>query len=168
MAKKFWITTLIFGLPWSILMIVYYSISRGGFTPGLVISGLMGGLIFGILFAWSMQYATERLFKKIVVETSEGEIVVKEGGANHFRGKEGVGGKLVLTDRRLIFKSHKFNVQNHKTDFDLKDVEKLQATKTLNILENGLTIELANREKHKFVVDEPKEWIEKIMDQKVR
>jgi hypothetical protein len=104
--------------------------------------------------------------KKIIVETADNESIIKEGGANHFKGKEGVGGKLVLTDRRLIFKSHKFNIQNHQDNFDLRQVEKLQATKTLKFLENGLTLELMNNDRHKFIVDEPTDWIEKIMKQK--
>lgn len=166
MTKKTWIIALTFGLPWTVLMIIYYSIIKGGLTLNILVSNLIGGLVAGLLVAWTMQYASKRLFKKITIETADNENIIKEGGANHFKGKEGVGGKLVLTDKRLIFKSHKFNIQNHQDNFDLEQIEKLQATKTLKFLENGLTLELANNDRHKFIVDEPTDWIEKIVNQK--
>src|SRR5687768_17451596 len=143
-------------------MIVYNSIIKGGPTLSIIVSTLIGGLVAGLLFAWIMQYTAKILFKKIIIETADNENIIKAGGANHFKGKEGVGGKLVLTDKRLIFKSHKFNIQNHQDNFDLGQVAKLQTTKTFKFLENGLTLELTNNDRHKFIVDEPTDWIEKI------
>lgn len=166
MTKKFWITALGFGLPWTIFTIIYYSIIKGGPALNIIVSTIVGGIVAGLLFAWVMQYTAKRLFKKIIVEKADNENIIKEGGANHFKGKEGVGGKLVLTDKRMIFKSHKFNIQNHQDNFDLDQVEKIQATKTFKFLENGLTLELTNKDRHKFIVDEPTDWIEKIMNQK--
>ncbi len=145
---------------------IYNSIIKDGPTLNLIVSTLFGGLIAGLLFALIMQYTAKRLLKKTIVETADNESIVKEGGANHFIGLEGVGGKLVLTDKRLIFKSHKFNIQNHQNNFDLAQIAKLHATKTLRILENVLTLELANNDRHKFIVDEPSDWIEKIINQK--
>lgn len=166
MTKKFWITVLTFGLPWTILMIIYNSVIKSGLTISIIVSTLIGGLVVGLLFAWIMQYTAKKLFKKIIIETADNENIIKEGGANHFKGKEGVGGKLVLTDKRLIFKSHKFNIQNHQENIDLGQVQNLRTTKTLGILENGLTLELTTSDRHKFIVDEPTDWIEKIMSQK--
>ncbi|WP_209332698.1 GRAM domain-containing protein [Lunatimonas salinarum] len=165
MTKRFWTIALTFGLPWTIIMIVINLIIKDGPILGIVVSTLMGGIVAGLLFAWMMQYTAKRLFKRITIETADNEEIIKEGGANHFKGKEGVGGKLLLTDKRLIFKSHKFNIQNHQDNFDLGQVEKLQVTKTCKFLENGLTLELKNGDRHKFIVDEPADWMEKIMNQ---
>ena len=166
MKKKFWIAALTFGLPWAILMIIFNSIASGAFTITTIVSTLFGGLVAGFLFASVLAYTAKKLFRRIIVETAENEIIIKEGAANHFKGKEGVGGKLVLTDKRLIFKSHKFNIQNHQENFDLGNVQTLRATRTLGILEKGLTLELTTNDKHKFIVDEPADWVEKIMNQK--
>jgi hypothetical protein len=166
MTKKFWITTLAFAIPWTIFMTIINLIVKDGPWYITLISTTIGGLIAGLLFATIMHYAANKLFKKIIIETADNENILKEGGANHFKGKEGVGGKLVLTDKRLIFKSHKFNIQNHQDSFDLHLIEKLQATKTLRFLENGLTLELVNNDKHRFIVDEPTDWIQKIQAQK--
>lgn len=166
MTKKTWITALTFGVPWTIVMLVYNSMSKGGFTLGILVSNLIGGLVAGVLYALIMHYAAKRLVNKVVVETAAGEQVIKEGGANHFKGREGVGGKLVLTNRRLIFKSHQLNMQNHQQTFDLDQVEGVRTTKSLKILENGLTLELADKVSHKFIVDEPGDWVDEIGKQK--
>lgn len=155
-----------FGLPWTIIMIIFNLIIKEEPALRIIVSTVIGGLVAGLLFAWIMQYTAKRLFKKIIVETEDNETIIKEGGANHFKGKEGVEGKLVLTDKRLIFKSHKFNIQNHQNTFELGQIEKLRATKTLKFLENGLALELTSNDRHKFIVDEPTDWIKKIINQK--
>lgn len=40
-----------------------------------------------------------------------GEQLIKEGFANLQRGWEALGGRLYLTNQRLIFESHPFNIQ---------------------------------------------------------
>jgi GRAM domain len=40
-----------------------------------------------------------------------GEQLIKEGFSNLQRGWEALGGRLYLTDQRLIFGSHPFNIQ---------------------------------------------------------
>jgi hypothetical protein len=166
MTKKFWTTVLTFGLPWAVLMIIFKSIEEGELTLLIIVSNLIGGLFAGLLFAWIMPRAGKRLFKTIVIDTADDEVIIKEGAANHFKGIEGVGGKLVLTDKRLIFKSHKLNIQNHQENFALEEIQKLIATKTLGVLKNGLTVELTSNNGHRFIVDEPTDWIEKIVNQK--
>jgi hypothetical protein len=166
MTKKFWITAVMFGFPWTIIMIVYDSVMKDGPTLRVIISAGIGGLVAGVLFAWSMKSASKRLFKKIIVDTGENENIIKEGGANHFKGLEAVGGKLVLTDKRLIFKSHGFNIQEHQESFDLQQLEKLYVTKTVKFLESGLTLELKNNDRHRFIVEDPKQWVEEIMNQR--
>ena len=77
-------------------------------------------------------------------------------GANHLKGWEGVGGKLFLTDKQLIFKSHKFNIQNHEQGFDLSRINKVEnpSGKRLNFEYEGKL--------EKFVVEEPEKWVEKL------
>jgi hypothetical protein len=166
MSKKTWIVATAFSLPWAILMIIYDSIVKGGLTISSLVWTLIGGLIAGILFALTMQYVAGRLYKKNTVELADDERVMKEGPANHFKRKEGVGGKLVLTNRRLIFKSHKINIQVHQHHFDLGQIERVKTTRTLRFLENGLTVELTNNESHKFIVDAPNDWADVIIKSK--
>jgi hypothetical protein len=46
-----------------------------------------------------------------VFELEPGERVLEETSAGHFLGGESRGGKLLLTDRRIAFRPHRFNVQ---------------------------------------------------------
>jgi len=46
-------------------------------------------------------------------------------------GAEAVGGKLFLTNRRLVFKSHKLNIQNHELSIHLIDIANVGRYKKL-------------------------------------
>jgi hypothetical protein len=167
MTRKRWITAAAFGLPFSLIMIVYNSFRYQELSIILTLLTLILGLILGLVFTWSMEYMAKRFLKRVEVQIGQDEIVVREAGANYFRGVEGVGGKLVLTNRRLIFKSHKSNIQNHQWDFDLSQIEKIDAARTWNLFKNGLMVLLAGNETHKFVVAEPDEWANVITRQKL-
>ena len=49
----------------------------------------------------------------------QAEKVVKEGAANLQKNLETVGGKLYLTNQRLVFEAHKLNVQGGATEVEL-------------------------------------------------
>ena len=160
--KQTWKTALVIGLPYSFIMIFFKSLSKDGLTSSTIAGVIITGVVFGFLFAIGMKYYRERLYKEIIIELNSSESIIIEGGANHFKGKEGVGGKLVLTDQRLIFKSHKFNAQNHELALTLNEIKGISETKTLGILNNGLTIELITNESHRFIVDVPAVWVNEI------
>jgi len=143
-------------------MIVFMSIINQEFNLRTVFIWITGGFVAGIAFAFGIRYMASRLFKKISIQLTESEEVLKEGGATHLKGKEGVGGKLVLTDKRLIFKSHNLNIQKHEQEFHFNDIKSLAQAKSLFILNNRLVLELLNKELHKFIVDEPELWVKEI------
>jgi hypothetical protein len=155
-----------FGLPWSVLMLIFKAFTGEPLTLRICILKLVTGIIAGLLFALSMKLLVKWLYTKINVDIESGEQILKEAGANHFRGLEGVGGKLVLTDKRLIFKSHKYNAQNHQDTYGLDQIDTVLKTKTLNIISNGLTIGLRDQRTERFVIDRPVEWVECIERQK--
>jgi hypothetical protein len=55
-----------------------------------------------------------------------GECPLKEGRANLQRGAETVGGRLFLTNRRLIFEAHIFNVQRGGDQIQLGQIEEMR------------------------------------------
>jgi hypothetical protein len=146
-------------IPFAILMIAFRSFMTGRLAAPVIFTGLISGLLFGLTFTIFVNFFKAKVLKNIIVELHPNEKVVMENGANHFKGVEGVGGKLVLTDKRLIFKSHPMNVQNHESSFDLTEIKNLSATKTLKVLKNGLKLDLANNESHRFIVDDPSAWV---------
>ncbi|MDR1797333.1 MAG: hypothetical protein LBR44_07850 [Clostridiales Family XIII bacterium] len=88
--------------------------------------------------------------------------VVYEGAANHFVGAESVGGKLYLMQDRLVFASHKLNVQTHSLEIPLRDIADISFSKTLGFVPNGMVVTLASGAREKFVVNKRQVWVDKI------
>lgn len=126
-----------------------------------IISGLIGGALGGLLFGWLIgMFVNSKLLKKgTEIQTKFDETIVFESGANHFKGAEAVGGKLYLTNKRLVFKSHKFNIQNHELSINLPDIDKVERYKTLGLVNNGLSVMTTNNKNEKFVVEQINEWL---------
>lgn len=93
------------------------------------------------------------------IDIDPDENIMFETPANHFKGIEGVGGRLYLTNRRLIFKSHKLNIQNHQLSIDLSDIKHVDRYKTLGLVNNGLVITIITDKTEKFVVEKVEEWV---------
>lgn len=169
MNQKKFITGLFAAFIWILLMVAYEMLFNDGLTLQRLISLLIGGAVFGILFSLSVHYALslteKKILSKISIDYDKDETLVEERGANHFKGLEAVGGKLALTNKRLIFKSHGMNIQRHQEDFQLKEIKGIVVTPSVPFLKNKLVISLAENVKHSFIVNEPQRWQELIITQ---
>ena len=129
-----------------------------------VVSGLVAGLISGFLFGWLIGVFSK---SKVVKETTKielhpNETMLFETPANHFKGMEGVGGNLYLTNKRLVFQSHKLNIQNHQLSINLADIRNADRYKPIEVINNGLSIIKNNDTIEKFVVEQPDQWVKQI------
>jgi len=156
---------IIFGIAMALFYIIQGLLTHDNLTTkdiiGTILAGLIGGAVAGLLFGWIISlFANSKFLNKSTrIETGTNEIVVFESGANHFKGVEAVGGKLYLTNKRLVFKSHKLNIQNHELSIPLSNIEKVYRYKTL-IANNGLAVQTINHTIEKFVVQLTAEWME--------
>jgi hypothetical protein len=124
----------------------------GAFIGGVIISALFYSLGFKLL-----KKTAEKLGKTIPeVSLQADEKLVLETGASHYKGIEAVGGKLTLTSKRLIFRSHKFNIQNHRQEFLISEIKAAAHDERKNKI---FKLELASNESHRFLVDSPVDWI---------
>ncbi|MFH1286552.1 MAG: GRAM domain-containing protein [Candidatus Magasanikbacteria bacterium] len=96
------------------------------------------------------------------ISLQEGESIIKESTANHFKGVEGVGGKLFLTTQRVFFKSHALNIQTHEQSIPYSEIKSVGKRNTFFIIPNGMYVELLNGNKEKFVVFGRSKWISEI------
>jgi GYF domain 2 len=96
------------------------------------------------------------------IQVPYNDAVIHSGKANHFLHGESVGGTLYLYQQKLQFKSHSLNIQNHDSDFELKQIEEVFFYNTLGLVPNGLAIRLLNGNVEKFVVYKRKEWKKEI------
>jgi len=140
----------------------YYSIKS------LVFQGLCYGVFFGIGFpyinTWLSQKFSKAIGAKIIPVLELEEEIEIEGPANLFRGIEGIGGKIFLTNKRIIFKSHRANIQRGQISIEYKKVKKITKRKTAKFLDNGIKIKTNNGSEFNFVVNERKQWIKKLTE----
>jgi hypothetical protein len=100
-----------------------------------------------------------------------GETPVKDGAANLQRGIETVGGWLYLTNQRLIFESHAFNLQTGTTIIPLANLTGTSKcwTKFLNLiplLPNSVAIVTNEGQEVRFVTFKRQAWIDAIDGQR--
>lgn len=134
-----------------------------GFVMRDVIFGVLGGIIFGLFISILIKKQIKN-FEKIKDEISKENKIIFDGPANHFFGKEAVGGWLYLTDKLLIFISHNNNMQNHEMIIPIAIIKKVEKYLTLGVVPNGLKI-ISIDEEDKFVVNDRKKWIQLLQPQ---
>lgn len=98
------------------------------------------------------------------------EIVVRAGPANFQRRSETVGGRLYLTNRRLIFESHAFNAQTGTTIIARTAITSVRKcwTKLLDLiplLPNSIAVRSNDGMEYRFVVFGRQGWIDAIIGQ---
>ncbi len=159
---------LIFGITLAIIYILQDILGHADLSTQhfivVIVSSLFGGAVGGILFGWILGILTgsRQLSKDTQITIDTNETIVFTTGANHFKGVEAVGGKLYLTNKRLIFKSHSFNIQNHEFSISLSEVDKVKRYDTFGIVNNGLLVTTVHNSIEKFVVQEPGEWMNQL------
>jgi GRAM domain len=94
---------------------------------------------------------------------NKNEQLQKDGAANLQRGIESVGGKLYLTNQRLIFESHGFNVQRGATTIPVADIRTVKASWTkllglIPIMPNSLTVTTSDGTNYSFVLLNRRKW----------
>jgi len=98
------------------------------------------------------------------------EKLIRDGAANLQRGAETVGGKLFLTDQRLLFQSHSFNMQTGATEISLSQIRGIRPcwTKFLGLIPiapNSLAVVTTSDIEYRFVLFGRKDWAAAISDQ---
>ena len=159
---------LIFGIIFTIFSIIEDIVTKNNFSAPQILKyillGLFGGIVGGVIFGWLAGLFKHSSFvtssAKIITEPDE--IIFYETPANHFKGVEAVGGKLYLTNMRLIFKSHKFNIQNHKLSIYWDSIMRVDRYKALGFVNNGFSVIMRGGVIEKFVVKEIEEWMEQL------
>ena len=137
-----------------------------GLQTGSAYYGFHGGFFCGVAFGVAIKrflkvsMASPRLaLDAVAAGFGVDETVVHHGPANHFKGIEAVGGKLFLTNRRLVFRSHRFNVQTHEESYPLDGIVSAEPSRTLGLVPNGLLLQMRDGRRERFVVGGRSEWV---------
>lgn len=88
--------------------------------------------------------------------------------ANMMKGFESIGGRLTITEKEVIFKSHKLNIQKGTVTIAMSDILDVGKRNTLFLVPNGLKIGVKSGEEYKFVVNQRGKLITYLNDQIVK
>lgn len=73
------------------------------------------------------------------------------------KGWEGVGGKIEVTNKRIVFTSHKLNFTTCTVPIPLEDILEFRAYNFLGFIPNRILIKLKNGTEYHFIVAKRKE-----------
>ncbi len=85
-------------------------------------------------------------------ELKEGEEILADVGANLFRGIEGVGGLMKITNRRVLFEAHAINIQKQPAEISFEHIAEVRERNTMGFIPNGILILTNSGIKYKFTV----------------
>lgn len=151
-----------FGIPMWIVMTLFSGAMEEFSLKLLGANFIAYVIIAGPLFAIIMTLFARYSFKKVTITTPENETLIKEYGVNIFRGKEGVGGKIALTNQSILFKSHKVNIQTGETIIQIEDIRSFTIKNRLfNLINNEVTLKTTEKD-YRFIVQGRDEFIEEL------
>ncbi|EQD43261.1 hypothetical protein B1B_13901, partial [mine drainage metagenome] len=104
-------------------------------------------------------------------ELRQSEQVIKDGAANLQKNIDAVGGKLYLTNQRLVFEAHMFNIQGGTTEIELSNIQISEKCWTrflglIPLLPNSLAVYTKQGKEYRFVLSGRGAWMDAIEAQR--
>ena len=153
--RRFLIRAFLAGVPFGIAIGVFTSLIFG---EGILL-GLASGAFFGVWMAAATAFSHKRGQRH--PPELDGEEVFFRSQANHIRGIEAVGGWLLLTDQRLVFRPHRWNIQKAEWSVPLPELIRMEPRRTMGIVPNGMRAVTASGEE-RFVVEDRMSWLREV------
>lgn len=98
-------------------------------------------------------------------ELLAGERLLKKGSANYSKSQfNNQGGRLYLTNKRLVFKAHLINIGDKLTVVNLADIISVKKARNMGLIPNGMKVITRDGEEHKYSVWGRKKWLASISD----
>jgi hypothetical protein len=93
----------------------------------------------------------------------DGEEIIKNGAANMQKNIETVGGKLYLTNERLVFEAHKINIQSGSSEIEISNIQSTEPSWTkflglLPIFPNSLSVYTKQGKESRYVLFGRSAW----------
>jgi len=144
----------------------YFSNDKLYSTYSLIFQGVFFGIATGLGFPLITEKFggkfTSKLGGNVTPVLSDTEEIEISGPANLFRGIEATGGKLFLTNKNVIFKSHTMNIQKGQTNIQYDNIKEILLRKTAKLIDNGIRITTKDGKNFDFVVNEREQWMQNL------
>ena len=158
------VTALISGLVFAImnsavdLLLLDRAFSWGYFLYYLIFFGLF--FEFGLPFLMNKQ--NQKVMNRTQIELTRDETVLCEGITKLSPGIRAVGGKLLLTDQRLVFMAFKKNSKDRQKQILLADIKEALPKNRLKLFKSEIRIINKAGEYFDFAIYERDKWIKKV------
>lgn len=119
--------------------------------------GIAGGTLLSVLLMSYSKRSKSIIDQEIKIKLQDDELLVRWDVANYMLNEKRCNGKLVLTHKRILFKSLACKDEDRILEMPIKDISKVEVEKSLGILLNLLSVEASEKGKQ-FMLDDPKAW----------
>lgn len=94
----------------------------------------------------------------MVIPLKANEVVIKAGDSFYLSEQDKIGGKMILTNQRIYFRSANGHGDNHNLEILPSEISEVIFFNTRRILPNGLNLILKNGEEKKFSIKKRNEF----------
>ena len=126
----------------------------------------IGGAIAVVCHLW-LQFKFAQAAYEIDALKPDGisdESILLQSAATYVNGSETVGGKLFLTNKRILFKCKKQHHQNLEVSIPIDAVQSVNSFKILWFINSGISIKMQGETPTELVVNDLKQWVPTIVD----
>jgi len=115
--------------------------------------------------AWrAAAHWTDAIVPEVYVPQDTEESLSAKFAANLVRGAEQVGGRILLTNQRLLFEAHRANDQTEPLEIALSAIDTVTPSMVNAVFPMGITVRCKSGEEHQFVVWGRKKVISQIQE----
>ncbi len=145
-----------------IMALMTYYMDKDLFTWQYVLfNAFFFALFFTFVFPTIMIKMGKGWNKKSQPTLEHEEEIIAQGPANFKKKYEMVGGKLLITNLGLIFKSHKVNFQAGQHNIRFSDIRNIEPTHKFRWIKNQFIVHTRDKQ-YLFTVNDREEWIKEI------
>lgn len=117
--------------------------------------------------AWeNAKHWTDKIVAPYHKPQNEAESIVGKFGVSLRRGLESVGGRIILTNQRLLFEAHGINFQREPVSIPLEDIAGVTTYNSLGIVPNGFRVQCHSGQEYRFIAFNRTQIIDLINQQK--
>lgn len=126
-------------------------------------------IFFGVMMAITTPWISQKFIRKfspgleqkVQSYLTKNETIIFKDAANLARKMEGVGGMIFITDQRIIFLPHPYNIQRTPAFIKLKDVNQVSRRKILSPNNNALRIATSSTN-YDVILSHPNEFMQQL------
>lgn len=159
MVGRFFRSALRTGIPFGILMSVYYMVTSDDPLVRVIASGALAGVVFGALMAafLELQHRGGARYDP----TGPGEELIRWQAARREQEDHSASGHLYLTGERLVFVAHEFSRPSDGLSMPLQEISSVRAGRSMGVLPNAVEV-VRGGVCDRFVVGDRRGWIRQL------